>query len=179
MRKEKFKNLVLYVLSNSHYEDKGIKKLNKILYFIDFYFYRDHECFISNGVKYAKAEMGPVVDKYKEIFQEMIKKDKILERTERCGVILHKPKIKADISTFSSEEIEHVHNVLERYGKLSSAELEGISHEQQPWILTNNYGEIIDPDLALLIDNESAEETEIKKRGLKKELIKLANNARV
>lgn len=179
MRRKKFKNLVLYVLSNDHYEDRGIKKLNKILYFIDFYFYRDHERFISNDIKYAKAEMGPIVDKYKEIFKEMIKEDKILERTEQYGVMLHKPKTKVDISMFSSEEIEHIHNVLERYGKLSSAELEGISHEQQPWILTENYGEIIDPDLALLMDNESTRETEVKKESLKNELIKLANNASV
>src|SRR3989339_2058294 len=74
---DKLKNLILFVLSSEDYRDEGIKKLNKILYFIDFYFYRDHERLIS-GASYAKADMGPVVDGYKFVFQNL-EKDGILE----------------------------------------------------------------------------------------------------
>jgi uncharacterized phage-associated protein len=173
MYSEKFKNLILYILESDHYEDGGIKKLNKILYFIDFYFYREHEKFISD-VQYAKAGMGPIVDNYKIIFQELCDNG-ILEKDSLIGVVLHRPLIKADIKKFSSEEIDHIHHILERYGRLSSMELESISHEQQPWILTEKNGDIIDPDLALLIANENGEEVEVKNKAIEKELIALAD----
>ena len=170
---EKFKNLVLYIISNSNYKEEGIKKLNKILYFVDFYYYRNHEKFVSTGIKYAKAGMGPIVDGYKNIFEAMVK-DGILQKENIDGKIIHKAKTGYDISQFSSEEIEHMHNILDKYGKLSSSDLESISHIQQPWILTENNGDLIDPDLALLIGDREDEGIEVKEN-IKKELIHLAN----
>ena len=172
---EKFKNLVLYILENNDYQDEGIKKLNKILYFIDFYFYREHERSISDA-RYAKAGMGPIVDNYKEIFQQL-DNDGVLKQLSENGRIFHKPKGKADKTIFSSEEIDHIRNILDKYGKLSAAELESISHDQQPWVLTRQAGDIIDPDLALLIDDGNAEDIEVTNEQMKKELVDLANNA--
>ena len=80
---EKFKNLVLYVLQNDHYKNYGIKKLNKMLYFIDFYYYRENEEFIS-GVNYAKGPMGPIIDNYRNLFDKLIN-DKILRKKEVSG----------------------------------------------------------------------------------------------
>ena len=171
---EKFKELVLYVLSSKNYEDEGIKKLNKILYFIDFYYYRDNERFISEEIDYAKAERGPIVNDYKFIFKKLCE-DKILECKNVGGMIVHKPLIKPDISKFSSKELEHIHDVLERYGKLSSAELESISHDQQPWVLTEVSGSIIDPDLALLMDDKSGDKSELINETVKDNLISIAN----
>jgi len=172
---EKFKNLVLYVLSHADYKEGGIKKLNKLLYFIDFYFYRDHERLISD-MDYAKADMGPVVDGYKQIFFEL-QKDGVLEPISGNGYVVYKPLGHADLSQFKSEEIDHIGKVLDKYGKLSSNDLELISHQQQPWILTETMGEKIDPDLALLISDSDSEETEVNNEDLKKELIELANAA--
>lgn len=174
MYSEKFKNLVLYVLSNDDYIDGGIKKLNKILYFIDFYYYREYEKFISD-VKYAKADMGPLVNEYKKVFSQMYK-DGVLDIHDCEGTYYHKPKIKPDLNLFNSEEIDHIRNILEKYGKLSSSELENISHQQQPWVLTKKMGEIIDPDLALLIDDGSTDEIEVKDDKLIKELEDIANS---
>lgn len=172
---EKFKNLVLYILSHRDYTEQGIKKLNKILYFIDFYFYRDHEKFISEGIEYAKADMGPVVNEYKLIFDTLVQKH-ILEKVDEIGKIIFKPVSLPDISQFTSEEVAHIDRVLHRYGELSASELESISHEQQPWILTEHMGDIIDPDLALLMatDDESDEKIAYSK-DLQAELIELAN----
>jgi uncharacterized phage-associated protein len=175
MYNEKLKNLILFVLSSEDYKDEGIKKFNKILYFIDFYFYRDHEKLISD-VKYAKAGRGPIIDNYKEIFSELVNDGVLSRKKDDLGPIFHSPKIKADIKVFSPEEIEHIHNVLKKYGRLSSAELESISHDQQPWVLTEKDGDIIDPDLALLIESEDdGNEAEVVSPKLKDELIKLAN----
>ncbi len=175
---EKFKNLVLYILSSDEYKDKGIKKLNKFLYFIDFYFYRDHEQFISGTeIQYAKAPMGPIIDNYKIIFDQMCA-DGILALEENDGAVSHNPLQKPNLSFFTSEEIDHIHNLLHNYGRLSSVELESISHKQQPWVLTENYGDIIDPELALLISDESdeSEEVEVENENLKREIIKLADS---
>ncbi len=171
---EKFKNLVLYVLSHEDYKEGGIKKLNKLLYFIDFYFYRDHERLIS-GVDYAKADMGPVVDQYKLVFGEL-EKDGVLTSIGNTAYTIYKPLVSVDLNRFTSEEVDHVGRVLNQYGKLSSSDLELISHQQQPWLLTENMGDKIDPDLALLISSDDSEETRIGNEDLKKELIRLANS---
>jgi len=173
---EKFKNLVLYVLLHEDYREGGIKKLNKLLYFIDFYFYRDHEQLIS-GMDYAKADMGPVVDEYRMIFKEL-EKDGVLGSVDQEGLITYKPSEKANLNQFTSVEIAHIGQVLSRYGKLSGNDLESISHQQQPWVLTEDMGGKIDPDLALLIaDDDSEESFVVKNEELKKELVGLANTA--
>ncbi|MFH1946975.1 MAG: type II toxin-antitoxin system antitoxin SocA domain-containing protein [Candidatus Magasanikbacteria bacterium] len=169
MYSDKFKNLVLYILNSDDYVDGGIKKLNKILYF-----YRDNEKFISDA-SYAKANMGPIVHGYKMIFEEM-EKDKILFKNNCCGVFFHKPIMNPDVSIFSSKELDHLHKVLKKYGHLTSAELESISHEQQPWILTENFGDIIDRDLALLMNDEEDCEYSLDNEALKNEIEALANS---
>jgi uncharacterized phage-associated protein len=170
----KFKNLVLYILNHEDYKEGGIKKLNKLLYFIDFYFYRDNEKLIS-GMEYAKAEMGPIIDGYKSIFGELTK-DGVLAPPDSAGYVVYKPLESADLTQFSSQEIDHIGKVLDRYGKLSSSELESISHRQQPWLLTDNMGGTIDPDLALLMADDNSEDIQVENEDLKKELIELANS---
>lgn len=173
---DKLQQVILYVLNHPDYREGGIKKLNKLLYFIDFYFYRDHEKLIT-GAKYAKAPMGPLIDRYQQIFSEL----------EQAGVLVGKivdgrniylPLVKCDVESLSSIEVDHISQVLGRYGKLRSSELEAISHGQQPWVLTENYGDIIDPDLALLMSDESSEdsEREITDPQLRDELIALARS---
>ena len=171
---EKFKNLVLYVLSHEDYKEGGIKKLNKLLYFIDFYFYRDNERLISN-VDYAKADMGPIVDGYKLIFNELAE-DGVLKQVSNVGYVAYKPNQEPNLGDFSSDEIAHIGRVLDQYGKLSGSDLESISHQQQPWVLTESIGEKIDPDLALLIADNGSEEVDVQNQDLKKELIDLANS---
>lgn len=171
----KLKNLVLYVLSKKTYNDEGIKKLNKILYFIDFYFYKKHEKLISD-VNYAKAERGPIIDNYKAIFTELVQEG-VLSFDSSKGPILFSPQQSPNLSAFTADEIAHIDDILEKYGRLTSKELESISHSQQPWILTEKYGDIIDPDLALLIDDTTidTEITEVS-TNLKEELEKIANS---
>ena len=90
-----------------------------------------------------------------------------------------KPLKVADLKVFTSDEIDHVSKVLDRYGKLSGSDLQWISHQQQPWLLTKNFGDVIDPDLALLIEDDSgdSETSIIKDHKLKAELQDLANDA--
>ncbi len=174
---EKLKNLILYVLSHPEYREGGIKKLNKLLYFIDFYFYRNHERQISNAI-YAKASMGPVLDNYQTLFKELVH-DGVVLYSENEGRIMYTPIEQCNLNTFTGEEIDHIGYVLARYGRLGPGELEDISHRQQPWLLTEKFGDPIDPDLALLIGNLEFDEESItiENEEVKKELINLANHA--
>lgn len=171
----KLRSLILYVLTHQAYQEGGIKKLNKLLYFIDFYFYRDHERLIS-GAKYAKAPMGPVIDDYEKIFATLERAgDLKCEPTRGMNVCTAlKP---ADLTSFTSEEVDHIARVLDRYGKLPGSDLEWISHQQQPWVLTENFGDLIDPDLSLLIedDKNESETSTVTDPALRKELQELAN----
>ncbi len=173
----KLRNLILYVLTHQDYQEGGIKKLNKLLYFIDFYFYRDHERLIS-GADYAKAPMGPVLDKYDDIFSALEKAGD-LKCQDELGKKICKSLKPYDLKVFTPDEVDHISKVLDRYGKLSGGDLERISHQQQPWVLTENFGDIIDPDLALLIEDDvdDSETSVIKNPKLKEELQELANRA--
>ncbi len=173
----KLRNLILYVLAHQDYQEGGIKKLNKLLYFIDFYFFRDHERLISDA-KYAKAPMGPVLDEYNKIFA-VLEKDGDIECLDARGMTACIPKKDADLKIFSSEEIDHISKVLDRYGRLPGNDLEWISHQQQPWVLTERFGDIIDPDLALLIEDDAgdSETSTVTNPQLKEELQDLANSA--
>lgn len=174
---DKLKNLILYVLSHQDYQEGGIKKLNKLLYFIDFYFYRDNERLIS-GAQYAKAAMGPVLNDYKFIFESLeVSGDVKCENADAKTIC--KPLKVADLRVFTADEVDHVSKVLDRYGKLPGSDLEWISHQQQPWILTEKFGALIDPDLALLIEDvtDDSEMSVVKDEKLKEELESLANSA--
>ncbi|MFA5798075.1 MAG: Panacea domain-containing protein [Patescibacteria group bacterium] len=173
----KLRNLVLYVLAHQDYQEGGIKKLNKLLYFIDFYFYRDHERLIS-GAEYAKADMGPILNDYRDIFKELESAGDLKCQTAEGMTVCTALKT-AELSGFTPQEVDHVSRVLDRYGKLSGRDLELISHQQQPWVLTENFGDIIDPDLALLIEDDAgdSETSIIKNSKLKEELQDLANCA--
>lgn len=173
----KLRNLILYILSHQDYQEGGVKKLNKLLYFVDFYFYKDHEQLISDA-RYAKAPMGPVVDDYRNLFAQLVV-DGDLALAEDGDPMIYKPLRQANLTMFTSEQVDHIARVLDRYGKLSGRDLEWISHQQQPWVLTENYGDIIDPDLALLIDDEISDTdmSVIKSESLRKELQDLANQA--
>jgi len=127
-----------------------------------------------SGMNYAKADMGPIVDNYKEIFS-LLASEGFVKRSIECGTVLHSAMCKADLADFTGEEIEHIDGMLDRYGRLLSSDLENISHSQQPWILTDNNGEIIDPDLALLIDDGAATESEIINDQLRKEISVMAD----
>ncbi|MBN1584878.1 SocA family protein [Candidatus Uhrbacteria bacterium] len=174
---DKLRNLILYILSHQDYQEGGVKKLNKLLYFIDFYFYRDHERLISDA-KYAKAPMGPVIDSYQEVFAKLVA-DGDLRLIEDVSTKVYKPLRQAEVGMFTSEQVDHISKVLDRYGKLSGRDLEWISHQQQPWVLTENFGDIIDPDLALLIDDEvsDSDTSFIENENLRNELQNLANQA--
>lgn len=171
----KLRNLILYVLTHQDYQEGGIKKLNKLLYFIDFYYYRDNEKLIS-GATYAKAPMGPILDNYDQIFKELETAGDLQCQSEGDKTVCKALK-EADLSVFTSDEVDHVSKVLDRYGKLSGSDLEWISHQQQPWVLTENFGDFIDPDLALLIEEDTgdSESSVVKNPELKKELQELAN----
>lgn len=174
---DKLKHLILYVLNHQDYQEGGIKKLNKLLYFIDFYFYRDNERLVS-GAEYAKAVMGPVLNDYKNIFESLdASGDLKCENTDAKTIC--KPLKMADLSIFTADEVDHISKILDRYGRLPGSDLEWISHQQQPWILTEKFGAVIDPDLALLIEDvtDDSEVSFVKDVKLKEELEDLANNA--
>lgn len=122
--------------------------------------------------------MGPVVDSYQDVFAKLVT-DGDLNLTEDGSTKIFKPLRQAELEMFTSEQVDHISKVLDRYGKLSGRDLEWISHQQQPWVLTENYGDIIDPDLALLIDDEvsDTDTSFVKNEDLKNELENLANQA--
>jgi hypothetical protein len=119
--------------------------------------------------------MGPVVEQYHTVFGGL-ERDGVLKSVDGIFYQIYEPVEAPNLSVFTPEEVDRIGKVLDKYGKLSGSDLEGISHQQQPWVLTEQMGDIIDPDLALLIADESEESHVVSNERLRKELIKLADS---
>jgi uncharacterized phage-associated protein len=142
--KTKLFNLILLYIS--YFRDfDGVKKLNKLLYFTDFEYYNKYSKSIT-GFNYLKYPMGPVIENYSEIINEMENK-KILKRVESriLGInktyTVHKLKklVEPDLELFEKEELQVIRDVWYKNELKSGKELEEESHVDAPWVLTEFY----------------------------------------
>lgn len=142
MKNDRLANAVLYLLRGS--PNPGLTKLLKLLYFSDFFHYRDHLSTIT-GASYVALERGPVIDGYKDVFDELERRGFISKR--EVPVVGHPDKPKQeylalgepDPKAFSAEERATLDDVLLRYGQKTGVELSEMSHEElAPWKLVWN-----------------------------------------
>jgi hypothetical protein len=75
---EKATNLLLYFLSNCNPEFNDKLKLNKMLFYTDFFNYKETGRSIS-GISYRAIPYGPVPSNYDFIFAHFIEKEEIIE----------------------------------------------------------------------------------------------------
>ncbi len=144
--------LILFILEHSR-PNMGIKKLNKLAYFLEFSYIFEFQKPLTN-VEYAAINMGPVLNDYKDIIKKMLKKRKIYKNAEADEGLedylpLKKPnKLDTNLAAFLQQ-------VLERYEKLSPKQLEDLSHGLDSYNITvhenkKKMGGTIDKDLGLL-----------------------------
>lgn len=139
MNRLKFENAVLYLLRHSFPEQPGLTSLLKMLYFADHEHYRQ---FLSpiTGARYVALERGPVVDGYKDLFEQMTN-DGVLELFE--ATVLgrkekkqeYRPLAEPDVSVFSSTELKVLDSVARQYGSETGTALSEKTHLEGPWSL--------------------------------------------
>lgn len=130
----KFKNLILYICKASEADRAfGRTKLNKLLYFADFGYFRDHGQSIS-GAEYMAIQNGPVPRAMKPVLDDMISCGAL--REESIDVGARHPQMRPhaarnpDMSLISGGEKAYVDEVLSKYARMSGTELAELSHAE-------------------------------------------------
>jgi len=117
-------------------------KLNKLLFYADFLYFKNYGYSIS-GLKYAAIDYGPVPDDYELLFT-FGRKNKIIKAVhkeindEAAGDVIEPMKdAEFNPDLFEESELKTLQVVLEKFKNVSSSQLVKMSHEEKAW--TENY----------------------------------------
>lgn len=149
---QKFRELILYVARTSEQDEHfGATKLNKILFYADFWAYRKLGHSIT-GQQYQKLGKGPaprrllpIVRKMEENGDCVVAEREYFGRTQKVLLARREPAL----DLFSGAEIAIVHDVIERLRGLNATDVSDLSHQFIGWQLARE-GEDIPYSTALL-----------------------------
>ncbi len=140
------KEILLYILKKVGSKPNiGESVLYKLLYFIDFDFYEKYEEQLI-GATYIKNNFGPTPKEFIKIVEEMEKEEelvKIENKYFQCMQRKYLPKREPDLSKLKAHEIKTIDEVLEKLSDMNAAQVSEYSHNDVPWLTTDD-GDIID-----------------------------------
>jgi transcriptional regulator with XRE-family HTH domain len=143
---EKFEEVFLYILNKIGSKPNiGETVIYKLLYFIDFNFYEKYEEQLI-GATYIKNRYGPTPIEFKKITDRMIKEgeiEKVKSKYFEYPQTKYLPLRKADLSKLRANEIEAIDSVLNSLSEMTAAQISGYSHNDVPWLTTED-GEVIE-----------------------------------
>lgn len=159
---EKFREMLVYIAEQTADEvDFGDTKVNKTLYWIDFFGY-SHLGQAVTGAKYQKGKLGPLARPLLPVRRELEEKGavrtderKVGPRQARVTVALRR----ADRSLFSKEELELADAIIRQVKEHTAVSVSALSHRQSPgWNLVD-MGDDIPYETALVSTEQPSEET--------------------
>jgi transcriptional regulator with XRE-family HTH domain len=142
----KFKEVLVYILNKVGAKPTiGETVLYKLLYFIDFDYYENYEEQLV-GATYLKNKYGPTPLEFRKIVDQMKAKGEIIEVKDKYFEFPQRkylPLRKPDLSVLKGNEIEVIDNVLNKLSDMNAREISDYSHNDVPW-LTTDEGKIIE-----------------------------------
>ncbi len=137
----KFKEVLLYILNKVGSKPNiGETVIYKLLYFVDFDCYEKYEEQLI-GATYIKNRYGPTPIEFKKIVDKMIKDEEIIKVTSNYfeyPQTKYLPLRKPDLSILMANEIEIIDEVLNRLSDMNAAQISEYSHNDIPWLTTEN-----------------------------------------
>lgn len=128
---ERLRSLLLYFIHG--YGDVFNTKMNKLLFYADFYHYRQHGQAIS-GLSYKAIKYGPVPVHWDRVYslfddvrQEIVEFDAGITGTRLVSVSL------PDLSLFSKSEKDALKKVAETFSHATAKEISLVSHDEEAW----------------------------------------------
>lgn len=136
---EKFKEVFLYILNKVGSKPNiGETVIYKLLYFIDFDYYEKYEEQLI-GATYIKNRYGPTPLEFKKIVEKMIKEkeiEKVDSKYFEYPQTKYLPLRKPDFAKLKATEIEVVDEVLNKLSDMNANQLSEYSHNDVPWLTT-------------------------------------------
>lgn len=137
---DKFREILLYVLSKVGAKPNvGETVLYKLLYFIDFDYYEKYEEQLI-GATYIKNHFGPTPIEFKKLIEDMIDKNeleivksKYFHHEQKKYLAVRNPDLSKSVT---GRELQHIEEVLARLANKNATELSDYSHQDVPWIIT-------------------------------------------
>lgn len=140
---QKFKEVFLYILNKVGSKPNiGETVIYKLLYFIDFDFYEKYEEQLI-GATYIKNRYGPTPIEFQDVMKLMIKSKEIVKVKNRYfeyPQTKYLPLKKADLSRLRAHEIEVIDEVLYKLSDMNATEISNYSHNDVPWLTTEDGG---------------------------------------
>lgn len=140
---EKFKEVLLYMLNKVGSKPNiGETVIYKILYFIDFDFYEKYEEQLI-GATYIKNHYGPTPQEFKKIVEKMIKDGEIIKIDSKYfeyPQTKYLPLRKPDLSGLKANEMEVIDDVLNKLSDMNAFQISEYSHNDVPWLTTEDQG---------------------------------------
>lgn len=139
---KKLDNIILYLTSNVRFS--CLKKIAKLLYFIDFTNYEARSKSLT-GLKYQKYTYGPIPINYYGLLRNMKERGLIKFKTEKYAggksenII---PKKKQNLKVFSKDERDLLVSFAEKYKNSTAGELEAIAKAEPPYVMVDYKNEI-------------------------------------
>ena len=138
---DKFKEVLLYILGKVGSKPNiGETVIYKLLYFIDFDYYEKHEEQLI-GATYIKNTHGPTPREFHKIVNKMIEKKEIIKVTDKYFLFpqtKYLPLRRPDLSKLKATETELIDDVLSRLSDMNASQISDYSHNDVPWITTED-----------------------------------------
>jgi len=138
---EKFREVLLYILNKIGSKSNiGETVIYKLLYFIDFDFYEKYEEQLI-GATYVKNNYGPTPAEFTEIVNKMIEEreiEKVKSEYFTYPQIKYLPLRRPDLSKLKANEVEVIDQVLDKLSDMNAAQISEYSHNDVPWLITED-----------------------------------------
>lgn len=150
-----YENAVLYFIKYCNNQYLHATKLNKLLYYLDFIYFRDHKKSVT-GDTYIHQGYGPVPTHINEILaklksEDVIDADAVQHNDFEMINFQLKDESKFDESVFSPEQKKLSKQICDEFGSWSTEKIVAQTHLEAPWFYSKPY-EIVDYAYAQDID---------------------------
>jgi transcriptional regulator with XRE-family HTH domain len=140
---EKFKEVLLYLLDKvGSKSNVGETVVYKLLYFIDFNFYEKYEEQLI-GATYQKNRYGPTPIEFKRIVAKMLEDEELVKVESNYfnyPQTKYLPLRKPDLSKLKANEIAIIDHVLHKLSDMNASQISEYSHNDVPWLTTEDGG---------------------------------------
>ena len=133
---EKITGLIAMYIQKCKPEFNDKLKLNKLLFYTDFRHYKNYGRSIS-GLSYRAIQYGPVPANYDNVYAYLENEQTIRSEWVRLSNGSAREVFKTDgdfeTSLFSSEELETINTVIDRFQEMSTWDIVDLSHKEKAW----------------------------------------------
>ena len=139
----KFREVLLYILNKVGAKPNvGETVLYKLLYFVDFDYYEQHEEQLI-GATYKKNKFGPTPLEFRKITEKMIEDgelQKLPNKYFNFPQTKYLPLRRPNLSRLSASEVAVIDRVLDRLSDMTATQISEYSHNDVPWLSSEEGG---------------------------------------